>query len=304
MNLTGLETGEKFNEIVCIVGCSAQPPARSPFRSRPLGLTPTGRPTIHLFIILTYPMKKLPAMQFYIGDWRKDPGIQSLDYFSRGVWFEILLFMHESETRGLLLLNDKPPTPEQLAQMLGISPSKTKQTQAKLLANGVASIEQNSGALMCRKMFKLHEVRVKAGHIGGSKSQAKRKQTLKQSGKPSFSTSFSISKQKALAESDFLTKIKQNQAYKHLNIDHELGQMDAWILTHPGRKKTKSFVVNWLNRSADRKAVVQTPVVDKPIRMRGCFICGGGKMIPEDSWARHLAEHNKEREQHGFVQRT
>ena len=49
----------------------------------------------------------LPALQFYGGDWRKDPGIQALNYFDRGVWFEMLLMMHESEDRGKLVLNGR-----------------------------------------------------------------------------------------------------------------------------------------------------------------------------------------------------
>lgn len=47
---------------------------------------------------------------------------------------------------------------------------------------------------------------------------------------------------------DWLTTLKANPAYSHLNIDTELAKMDAWLSTKPGRKKTKSFVVNWLNK--------------------------------------------------------
>lgn len=47
---------------------------------------------------------------------------------------------------------------------------------------------------------------------------------------------------------DWLITIRANPAYKHLNIDIELAKMDAWLSTKPGRKKTKSFVVNWLNK--------------------------------------------------------
>lgn len=47
---------------------------------------------------------------------------------------------------------------------------------------------------------------------------------------------------------DWLTTLKANPAYKHLHIDTELSKMDAWLSTKPGRKKTKSFVVNWLNK--------------------------------------------------------
>lgn len=48
---------------------------------------------------------KLPAFQFYPGDWRKDPGVQSLSFHDRGVWHEMLCLMHESEERGKLTLN-------------------------------------------------------------------------------------------------------------------------------------------------------------------------------------------------------
>jgi hypothetical protein len=29
---------------------------------------------------------KLPALQFYTGDWRKDPGVQALDHELKGIW--------------------------------------------------------------------------------------------------------------------------------------------------------------------------------------------------------------------------
>ena len=52
--------------------------------------------------------KKLPAFLFYPGDWRKDPGVQSMDYEERGVWHELLCIMHESENRGMLTLGNLP----------------------------------------------------------------------------------------------------------------------------------------------------------------------------------------------------
>lgn len=47
---------------------------------------------------------------------------------------------------------------------------------------------------------------------------------------------------------DFLTTLKNNKAYKHINIDRELAKMDAWLLTRKGREKTRRFIVNWLNK--------------------------------------------------------
>jgi len=53
---------------------------------------------------------------------------------------------------------------------------------------------------------------------------------------------------KAVPAEDFIQSLKTNTAYSHINIDQELGKMDAWLLAHPGRQKTKRFIVNWLNK--------------------------------------------------------
>lgn len=37
--------------------------------------------------------------------------------------------------------------------------------------------------------------------------------------------------------------------YPTTDVEQELRNMDAWIAEHPGRRKTRRFVVNWLNRS-------------------------------------------------------
>ncbi|WBO85238.1 PD-(D/E)XK nuclease-like domain-containing protein [Hymenobacter yonginensis] len=44
---------------------------------------------------------KLPAIQFYPGDWHKDQGVQALDLAQRGAWFKLLLMMHDSDERGV-----------------------------------------------------------------------------------------------------------------------------------------------------------------------------------------------------------
>jgi len=46
--------------------------------------------------------KKLPAMQWYSGDWRKDPGVQAASLATRGFWREILDCMWEAEERGTI----------------------------------------------------------------------------------------------------------------------------------------------------------------------------------------------------------
>ena len=66
-------------------------------------------------------------------------------------------------------------------------------------------------------------------------------------------------KKKEASTIDFLESLKNNQAYQHINIPIELAKMDAWLSTRPGRKKTKRFILNWLNR-------IEAPVGLTPIR--------------------------------------
>ncbi len=113
---------------------------------------------------------KLPAFQFYPADWRKDPAVQSLSYHDKGIWFEILCLMHESEERGKLLLNGKPMPEEALARLLGLDKQILTKTLTTLLDYGVAS-RDDYGALMSRRMVRdetLRKIRTEAGKKGGN----------------------------------------------------------------------------------------------------------------------------------------
>ncbi len=124
---------------------------------------------------------KLPAMQFYPGDWRKDPGVQSLGYFERGVWFEVLLLMHESEPRGKLLLNGNPMTYNALKTILGLPLDQTISTIETLIKTGICSVELHElplkgsdkgnrwvggGVLLCRRMLRDEEGRKQRAEDG------------------------------------------------------------------------------------------------------------------------------------------
>ena len=126
---------------------------------------------------------KLPAIQFYPGDWKKDLGVQALDMECRGIWFEMLLLMHDSEERGKLILNGQPMTSKQIANALGIGEGQFNEASSKILANGVADFKQNTWS--CRKMIRaenLRQIRTNAGFLGGRNTQA----NLKQKATPSF----------------------------------------------------------------------------------------------------------------------
>jgi len=139
-------------------------------------------------------LSKLPAFQFYPGDWRKDMGIQSLTYHDRGVWWEMLCLMHESERRGVLILNGQAMSEEALSRLLGLDKQTLTTTLTALLTSGVASREDDTGAIYSRRMVRdeyLRKVRAESGSKGGNPILLNHSKTtpVKQNLTPSSSSS-------------------------------------------------------------------------------------------------------------------
>ena len=146
-------------------------------------------------------MGKMPAFQFYPGDWRKDMGVQSLSFHDRGVWWEMLCLMHESERRGVLILNGAAMSEDSLSRLLGLDKQILTTTLTTLLTSGVASREDETGAIYSRRMVRdeqIRKIRTYAGHMGGNPVLLNQKSTTgdKQIPTPSSSSSSSSSKHK------------------------------------------------------------------------------------------------------------
>jgi hypothetical protein len=153
-------------------------------------------------------LMKLPAFQFYPGDWRKDPGIQSLTLEQRGAWLEIMCLMHEAKPRGYLVLNGKPFPEDSLGRLLGFREvDLLNQNQTTgishlltlLVERGVASKDQETGAIYCRRMVRDEEIRktrAECGKLGGNPLLVKQNSTKSANGgqqKPTPSSSVSVS---------------------------------------------------------------------------------------------------------------
>lgn len=114
---------------------------------------------------------KLPALQFYPGDWKKDMGVQALDLHDRGLWFEMLLLMHDSDQRGKLVLNGRPMPHVAIARAVGLDIQIFEERLTLLLELGVASLEAETGIIYCRRMVKDEKNRAahsEAGKKGGN----------------------------------------------------------------------------------------------------------------------------------------
>lgn len=158
-------------------------------------------------------MKARPSFQFYPADWLRDPGLRSCSLAARGLWIDLLSFMHEAEPYGHLRLNGHDVGIEALGRMVGIPAKELQRYLSELEAAGVFS-RTEAGTIFSRRMVRdevLREKRAAGGHLSLQNPAVPRrkeagvdagKDTLSPSleessgGSPSSSSSFSSSKKK------------------------------------------------------------------------------------------------------------
>ena len=211
-------------------------------------------------------MTKRPAFQFYPGDWLRDTGLRSCSAAARGLWMDILCFMHEGSPYGYLKVNHKVILSPNLARMCGLTLQETDGCLAELAEAGVFEIDAE-GVIFSRRMIRDEELRNKraaCGHLGGNPTLKDNHKVsvclsteVKQKPTPSSSSSSSSSnttskevvgapKKSFLLDEEFWTEMKRH--YPNIDVDAESRKMDAWLLARPGRKKTRMFVIGWLNK--------------------------------------------------------
>ena len=109
---------------------------------------------------------KLPAIQFYLGDWMKDPAVRASSLAARGLWIELIFAMHDSPRRGFLeLKSDKPLSNEQIARKVGASVKDCKVLLEELDDLGVYSVTEN-GVIFNRRMVRDEAKRGKLSEAG------------------------------------------------------------------------------------------------------------------------------------------
>lgn len=97
--------------------------------------------------------KRQPWMKWYPGDWRADPALRMCGLAARGLWIELLGYMHEAQPYGHLVVAGRSPTIAQIAQLVGVDARSVGAAMAELEAAGVCSRDE-TGRLYSRRMLR------------------------------------------------------------------------------------------------------------------------------------------------------
>ena len=66
-------------------------------------------------------MMKRPSFQFYPSDWLRDTALRTCSIGARGLWMDMICYMHEGTPYGYLKVNNKVILPTNLARMVGLT---------------------------------------------------------------------------------------------------------------------------------------------------------------------------------------
>jgi hypothetical protein len=119
---------------------------------------------------------KRPSFQFYPSDWLRDAKLRLVSVSARGLWIDLLCWMHDLQPYGHLALNGEAIPDEKAAVMCGVPLPVYRRLVAELLAADVAA-RSPTGALYSRRMDRDAQTRIARGIAGHMGQQARQQLT-------------------------------------------------------------------------------------------------------------------------------
>jgi len=146
---------------------------------------------------------KRPSFQFYPSDWLRDTALRSCSTGARGLWMDMICFMHEGSPYGHLKVGDKVILAFNLSRMVGETLDIVEGWLEELSTAGVYETT-DEGVIYSKRMIRdenLRQIRAAGGSKGGNPAlMDKGKVNLKDKQKPTpSSTSASTSSKKKTA---------------------------------------------------------------------------------------------------------
>lgn len=98
-------------------------------------------------------MTERPYMQFYCADWRADPRLRMCSLAARGLWIDLMSYMHEGEPYGHLTIDGKQPDMNEIAALVARPIKEVRAAFAELEDRKVFSRADN-GSIYSRRMVR------------------------------------------------------------------------------------------------------------------------------------------------------
>lgn len=94
-----------------------------------------------------------PWMKFYPADWRAEPRLRMCSLAARGLWIDLMTYMHEGEPYGYLTIDGIAPSTSGIASLVGRPLNEVLKALAELEARRVFD-RSEGGAIVSRRMVR------------------------------------------------------------------------------------------------------------------------------------------------------
>jgi hypothetical protein len=84
--------------------------------------------------------KRKPWLKFWGRDWRSSAKLRLCSPLARAVWIDMITLMAEARPPGFLLVDGVPPTPDELASLIGTPAREVRRALAELAGKRVYSV--------------------------------------------------------------------------------------------------------------------------------------------------------------------
>lgn len=161
---------------------------------------------------------KRPSFQFYPSDWLRDIALRCVSIEARGMWIDMLCYMHDGTPYGYLKVNHKVIDKVNLAHILSLDTKVAERLLNELLEAGVCS-QDSAGCLYSKRMVKDEEVRNKraaGGPLGGN--PALKKDNLKVNHKDNLTVNLSTEEEEDILSTISSFKLKKDKPKKQPKI--------------------------------------------------------------------------------------
>lgn len=104
-----------------------------------------------------------PWFKWWPRDWRADPRLRLCSLAARGLWIEMLGYMHEAEPYGHLLIDGRPPTVDSISALVGRPIKEVKKALDELENQGVFSRDSDQRDVIFSRRMVRDNVRAEEG---------------------------------------------------------------------------------------------------------------------------------------------
>lgn len=182
--------------------------------------------------------------------WRTDTALRRCSLETRAFWLEALCIMYETDTYRL------EGSLEEVARIVGCETNQVAKCAAELLRTKTADVTLGNGSvtLLSRRLkrelsareqtrLRVQKFRCNADVTLQSKSKSKSKNKREEE------SANAQPRARAISDPDeWLSTLKKEPIYSHVDIDREFRKASLWIEDHPGRRLTARFFRNWIDK--------------------------------------------------------